>query len=451
MKKQLIAVMLLAAATLTIPTGCKKENDFASDHGSANTSYADRGAHAGTYSATVANTWMKLQVRIMATTSGIPNVAFSRHYAYSSIALYESVLPGMPSYQTLVGQLTDLPAMPEITSNLEYHWASSANAALAFIIKHMFPTTSAANIYSIDSLENVFNTQFSSASNAAIITRSVNFGKAVAQIVYDWSLTDGNTHASDPYSPPTGPGLWVPTPPAFAAASTPYWGNVRRMVSGSGNNADPAAPIAYSEAVGSDFYNIAKQVYDASQALTAEQTAMAIFWRDLPGVSTPGHYLSILEQTLETEHPSLEIAAMAYALCSITVYDAAVSTWQSKYAFNLVRPITYIRNVLGHTTWNSLLTTPAHPEYSSAHASLSAANADALESIFGSNYSFTDHTHDYLGIAPRTFSSFRACGEDAGNSRLYAGIHYQPSIDLGLLQGRTIAQNILHTLILKKP
>ncbi len=451
MKKQLITMMLLITATFIIQTGCKKEKDFASDSASVNQGNLARGPHASTYDATVANTWMKLQVRIMATTSGIPNVAFSRQYVYSSIALYESVLPGMPSYQTLVGQLTSLPAMPPVTSNLEYHWASSANAALASIIKHMFPTTSAANIYSIDSLESAFNIQFAPTSNAAILARSVNFGKAVAQTVYDWSLTDGSNHASDPYTPLVGPGLWVPTPPAFAAASTPYWGNVRRMVSASGSNAQAAAPIAYSETVGSDFYNMVKEVYDVSQTLTSEQTAMAIFWRDLPGVSTPGHYLNILEQALETQHPSLEIAAMAYALCSITVYDAAISTWESKYTFNLVRPITYIRNVLGHPSWNSLLTTPAHPEYTSAHASLSAANADALESIFGANYSFTDHTHDYLGIAPRSFSSFRACGEDAANSRLYAGIHYQRSIDLGLIQGRTIAQNILNTLVLKKP
>ena len=105
-----------------------------------------------------------------------------------------------------------------------------------------------------------------------------------------------------------------------------------------------------------------------------------------------------------------------------------------KYHYNLVRPYTYIRNVLGYSTWSPTLTTPAHPEYSSAHAVLSAATADALSNLFGDNYSFTDHTYDYLGFAPRSFNSFQAFGIDAGNSRLYAGIHYQPSIDAGLVQ-----------------
>jgi hypothetical protein len=48
-----------------------------------------------------------------------------------------------------------------------------------------------------------------------------------------------------------------------------------------------------------------------------------------------------------------------------------------------------------------------------------------------------------MGMAPRPFSSLQAFGEDAGNSRFFAGIHYQPSINAGLEQGRKVAQNII--------
>jgi hypothetical protein len=72
---------------------------------------------------------------------------------------------------------------------------------------------------------------------------------------------------------------------------------------------------------------------------------------------------------------------------------------------------------------------------------------DSLEAILPSlqgkaRIKFTDHTYDYLGWAPRTFPSIIAIGLDAGNSRLYAGIHYQPSIDRGLIQGNKVADNI---------
>lgn len=425
-------------------TGCEKLDFFrhGKDHGHSK--------QTKNFSSDVVVKWMDMQLRLMATTAGIPNVAFSRHYAYSGIALYEAVVPGMPSYQSLEGQLNGLSGLPQIEHGCAYHWSSSANATLAHINKQMFSTTSAANKTAIDSLENALNTQYKGEANAEIISRSIAYGKAVAQKVFEWAETDGYLHASDAYTPPTGAGLWVPTPPGFAAASTPYWGKLRTIVWGSGNNTQPGAPTTYSEKPSSDFYSMVKQVYDVSQALTPEQTAMAMYWRDVPGVTTPGHYVSILKQVLAKDKPMLDKSAIAYALGGISVYDAAISCWQTKYHYNLVRPITYIRTVLGHAAWNSLLGTPAHPEYSSAHAVLSAATADVFSSLFGDNYSFTDHTYDYLGMAPRSFNSFRAFGVEAGNSRLYAGIHYQLSIDIGLEQGRKVAKNIVTKLKFKK-
>ena len=399
-----------------------------------------------TYTSDVAIAWMNMQLRLMSTTSGIPNVAFTRPYAYSGIALYEAVEPGMPAYQSLEGQLSGLTGLPKTLPGLAYHWPSSANAALAYINKYMFPTTSTANKISIDSLENVLNTQYQSEAEAQIITRSINFGKEVAQKVFEWAQTDGYLHASDPYTPPTGPGLWVPTSPAFAPASTPYWGNLRTLVSGSGDNTQPAAPTPYSTDPSSDFHKMVKELYDVSQTLTPEQTARALYWRDIPGVTTPGHYVSILKQVLVNDKPMLDKAAIAYALGGITANDASISCWQTKYHYNLVRPITYIRTVLGYTTWSPVISTPAHPEYSAAHAVLSAATADAFTNLFGDNYSFTDHTYDNLGMTPRFFSSFRAFGEDAGYSRIYGGIHYRPSVVVGLEQGRKVAQNIISKL-----
>ncbi|MGZ8557203.1 MAG: vanadium-dependent haloperoxidase [Chitinophagaceae bacterium] len=437
--------MLLTGISLFIFSGCQKFDWF--DHLGNGHGHLKQ---TKDYSSEVALKWMDMQLRLMSTATGIPNVAFARPYAYSGISLYEAVVPGMPSYQSLEGKLNGLSGLPPTKHGVAYHWPSSANAALAYANKNMFPTTSAANKTSIDSLENALNLQYQGEADAQTISRSIAFGKAVAQKVFEWAETDGYLHASDPYTPPGGPGLWVPPSLPVPVSSTPYWGNLRLMIAGSDDNAQPGAPIVYSEDPSSDFYKMAKEVYDASQTLTAEQTAMALYWRDVPGVTTPGHYVSILKQVLENDKPMLDKAAIAYALGGITVYDAAISCWKTKYQYNLVRPITYIRTVLGYTTWNSLLGTPAHPEYSSAHAVLSAATADVFSNLFGNNYSFTDHTYDYLGMAPRSFSSFRAFGEEAGNSRLYAGIHYQPSIDIGLKQGRKVAKNIVNKLKLKK-
>jgi membrane-associated phospholipid phosphatase len=135
---------------------------------------------------------------------------------------------------------------------------------------------------------------------------------------------------------------------------------------------------------------------------------------------------------------------LAYALTGAAVNDGLIGCFQVKYQYNLVRPITYIRETMGYANWNAVLATPAHPEYPSAHSALSAGAAYVFEKIFGKLPSFTDHTYDYLGFAPRTYTSFAAIAKEAGQSRLYGGIHYQLSIDAGLSQGRKIGENIFN-------
>ena len=73
-----------------------------------------------------------------------------------------------------------------------------------------------------------------------------------------------------------------------------------------------------------------------------------------------------------------------------------------------------------------------------------------LSSEFGNNFAFTNHTYDYLGMAPRHYNSFSQMAEEIGISRLYAGIHYRASIEKGRKQGNKIAANILWKLKFKK-
>jgi hypothetical protein len=269
-----------------------------------------------TYSPDVAIQWIDMQLELMRTSSpfigGLPP---SRPFAYTSIALYEAVVPGMPAYQTLSGQLTDMPAMPKTVPGVVYHWPASANAALATMNRNFFPNTSGANKAAIDALENKLNAVYKTEAGEEVFQRSVQFGKAVAQLIFDWSKTDGAANANAPYTPSVGPGLWAPTPPAFAPAFGPYWGKNRLMVAGSLEGSEPAAPPAYSTDPASGFYQMAKEVYDISQTLTADQIALALFYRDKPGFGD-GHYLSILKQILQQEQPKLDVTATVLAKTS---------------------------------------------------------------------------------------------------------------------------------------
>jgi hypothetical protein len=97
---------------------------------------------------------------------------------------------------------------------------------------------------------------------------------------------------------------------------------------------------------------------------------------------------------------------------------------------------------LGHTTWNPVFPTPNFPEWTSGHAAIAGAVAETLTGFFGNNYHLTNHTYDYLGMAPRTYTSFYGMAQDIGDSRVYAGIHYRASCAEGTIQGIKIAQNI---------
>jgi hypothetical protein len=244
-----------------------------------------------------------------------------------------------------------------------------------------------------------------------------------------------------------GPGLWVPTSPPPALPAAPFWGNDRRIIANSGDNDAPGAPIPYSTDPTSDFYKEVNDLYQASKVLTTDQMNMALFWRDVPGVSTPGHWMSITQQAIRQSHSRLDKAALAYALTGICLNDAVITVFHYKYVYNQVRPVTYIRGIIGDATWASFIPTPNHPEYPAAHAVVSAAAAEGLTAAFGNIGPLTDHTWDYLGFPARTFNTFRDIGIDAGNSRFYGGIHYQPSINTGLIQGRTVGSNIVKCLL----
>ncbi|MGZ8538679.1 MAG: vanadium-dependent haloperoxidase [Flavisolibacter sp.] len=402
------------------------------------------------YSSEVAQKWHDLQLQFLRLPPG-PNpygMHGNRYFAYSGIALYESVVAGMPGYQSLQGQLTNMPAMPPTESGKSYHWPTSANAALAFLTRYFYPTI--ANMKSIDSLENDLNIKYKREVSIEIFQRSVNYGTKVAEIIFEWSKTDNSLNTYPAFVPAIGPGIWSPTAPNPTAVSAPYWGNNRLFVQGSLNNTSSAPPPPYSTDPNSAYYKMVKEVYDISKELTPAQIATAIYFRDNPGFQSGTHYQSIFSQVMHQENPGLDFYAIAMAKTGIALAESQIGCWKMKYDLLVERPIRYIRNVLGYTNWNPVLTTPPHPDFPSGHSQTGGALATILTSLFGDNYGITLHTYDNLGMEPRTYKSFNEMVDDIGKSRVYAGIHYSYSCTEGAKQGGKIAENILKSLKFKK-
>ncbi|MEX1020154.1 MAG: vanadium-dependent haloperoxidase [Litorilinea sp.] len=405
------------------------------------------------YPADLAIAWMDLALHLVQTTPGYSPPVAARTFGYLGITLYETLQPGLPDHATLAGQLQGLDSLPVPQATENAHWPLAANHALAQALRYYFPTTTVENQQAIAALEENTFARLYRQGDDATIAQATAWGETIAQAVYAWSTEDGGHQGylrnfPSTYHTPTATGSWVSTPPAYAAALLPYWGENRPFVLPAGDACPSPPPVAYSELPGSDFYAQALEVYEVGRNRTAEQIAIAQFWSDDPGnTATPGgHWMSILSQALTREQAKLPLAAEAYARLGIALNDAFITCWHTKYDHNVVRPITYIQTVID-PNWNIThsidpVGTPPFPEYTSGHSVQSSAAAAVLTALFGPDYAFTDDTHAQLGLAPREFSSFEAAAQEAAISRLYGGIHYRMAIEAGLDQGACVAASV---------
>ena len=105
---------------------------------------------------------------------------------------------------------------------------------------------------------------------------------------------------------------------------------------------------------------------------------------------------------------------------------------------------------MGFTTWNAKFNTPPHPDFPSGHSTTAGAAEVIFTHLFGENYSFINHTYNYLNMPPQSYSSFSDMAKQIGLSRVYAGIHTRYACEAARLQGQKIARTILNTLKFKK-
>lgn len=410
---------------------------------------ADQIVTAADYRSDLAHSWYDLALQITPQSSGFTAPVTARAMGYMGVTLYESVVWDIPNRRSLSGVLTDFDPKVYRNTSFPYYAPAVANAAMASIVRNLYAHAGSDQLAAVDALELQWQQQLAAEADAATLNRSQNYGKQIAQAVFDWSKTDSGHQAylnptDIAFVPATGPGRWNPTA-AGTAPLHPYWGNNRPFVPTSVSGSQPAAPRNYTTVTGSPFYQQAYEVYSTTQSLTPEQFATVDYWADETGTITPaGHSIAILKSALEGQNVSLAFAAEAYCKLGIGLSDAFVSAWKCKYQYSLLRPVTYIKQVI-NPAWSPLLNTPASPEYTAEHAVQAGAMATILTQLLGSDYMFTDFTHQQrtdIDGSPRNYVSFDDAAHEAAFSRLYAGVHYRDAVIVGLTQGKILGMKI---------
>lgn len=214
---------------------------------------------------------------------------------------------------------------------------------------------------------------------------------------------------------PTGPCKWTGTNPGNAAAA--QW---RPLLLSSPSEFRPAAP---PDCASSQAQTQIAEVRNFPRALTAANlntNARALYWQTAEGVF-PWAVMQlnqwVLEDKLERNPPQ---AARAYALLGTAGYDAFIASQDGKFAYWYPRPAQL------DTTLTPLFPAPNFPSYPSNHSALSTARSEVLAYLF-----------------PNRAEYIRAMGKEAGDSRIWAGIHFPMDNDAGVAIGKQVAQKFI--------
>ncbi|MFN9719320.1 MAG: phosphatase PAP2 family protein [Planctomycetota bacterium] len=284
----------------------------------------------------------------------------------------------------------------------------------------------------------------------------IGAGVFVADRILNARSTDGWNRIVS-YTPGDYIGDWNPTAPDFAPAVLPQWGLVRPWAMSRQNQFLPSAPPSLLSSVYARDLNEVKSIGAVnSRTRTTDQTNIALFWAGAAGTATPPGQWNMIAQTIaEGEGLSMEKCARMYAVLNIALADAAITSWNAKYTYDLWRPIDAIQNAdldgnlstVRDASWAPLLKTPAFPTYTSGHSTFSAAAAAVLTDVFGTDAIGFVARSEAAGVPDRLYTSIRAAAAEAGLSRIYGGIHFQFDNQAGLSSGdalgRFVAANCL--------
>jgi hypothetical protein len=264
-------------------------------------------------------------------------------------------------------------------------------------------------------------------------------GQQAAALVLAARDGDG-AGAPEAYRPATTAGAYVPT----TIPATTMWPQRKPWLLASASQFRPGPPPALtSERWARDYNEIKTLGGRASTLRSAEQTEIARFWE----TTLPPIYHGLARSVAEMPGRDVMRNARLFAAVTQATDDALIAVFDAKYHYGFWRPITAIRNgdVDGNdaterdASWTPLIDTPMHPEYPCAHCIQAATIGTLLLAELGRTPEPTFTTTSPTATAgSRRWSSSEAFVQEVANARIYDGVHYRNSTEVGIAMGRRI-------------
>lgn len=350
-------------------------------------------------------------------------------FAYVYIAIYDAVNAIDGGHTVFAVRPTTSPvgASPE-----------AATAAAAYtVLKWLFPAQEPFLTTTYDN----YVAALPVAGKAAGIAVGTEVGDALTAL-----RTGDGRNANVPYVFRSGPGQYQVTPGGPASPVTPWLAVMRTFAIENSTRYRAEPPPDLTSAQWADDFNTTKLYGALTGSLrTPEQTANGLFYAE-----NPGQQINRNVRRVAADHGlTLVDAARFFAQVYVTIADAQMTTWNSKYYYNFWRPVTAIRNAdtddnpdtEQDSTWLPLVVTPGHPEYPAAHPTVTGAFAYAVAAFFGTKkvgvtFTSTSVTSGTMTEVPFTNTDDIVRHVMAG--RIYGGMHYHTST----VAGRNIARKV---------
>jgi len=310
---------------------------------------------------------------------------------------------------------------------------AAATAAAHGILVRLLPSQQA-------SLDAARENSLSAIRDGARKNNGIAIGEEVASRLLE--IHDG-VIPTVAYMAGAGPGVWQPTPPAFANALLPGFAQVTPIALASASQFRPGPPPALSSEAWTRDYNEVKAFGVATGSLrTPEQTEIGRFYTE----HAVAQYSRAFRRYAIENGLDVQKTARFFAMANTAILDSQIACWDAKFHYNFWRPVTAIRAgdtdgnpaTAPDTGWIGLAITPPHPEYPAAHGCWTSATARILELFNGTNVvhfaldsTVTGTTHVF-----ETIDDLRA---EIINARVYGGMHFRNSVEVGAAIGEHVA------------
>jgi hypothetical protein len=287
-------------------------------------------------------------------------------------------------------------------------------------------------------------------------TDGIEEGQAVAAAILALRSNDGSAVVLPPFVPKNQPGSYQLTPPNSAPADFIQWPQVTPFALARANEFRLGPPpLLTSDEYTQSFKEVKSLGLITSGTRTADQTQIGQFWNG----NIQDFWNEIAQTAALAHHLDLEQSAHLFALLNISLADTTIAFFDTKYTYDLWRPVTAIQmadvdnnpQTDQDAAWIPLPTkTAPDPSYPGAHSAISTAAAEVLRLSLGDQIVF-DVTSESLSGVTRHFTSFSEAAEEAGLSRIYSGQHFRFDHVAGKRMGQQVARSVVFSALNPRP